>query len=141
MTPSPQPVADLDDFMRMVDVAFKALPEKFRALIHNVHIRVLRDVSASDRSELQLAPDETLLGLYTGIPLSEREFDSTDNTRLPDTVTLYMDPLITEANGDPSVLQRVITDTLWHELGHYFGMDEDQVQTKEREQTRSIDRE
>ena len=69
-------------------------------------------------------PPETLLGLYEGTPLPERTW-AHGNT-LPDKVTLFQNP-IEDASGDEDDVIVAIGETLIHELGHYFGMSEEQI--------------
>jgi predicted Zn-dependent protease with MMP-like domain len=99
-----------DDHVR---AAIDSLPPKVDAALRNVAI-VVRDENADD-------PD--LLGLYVGVPLPERGDDAGS---LPDTITIYRLPL--EADfPDPDELQREIRITVLHEIGHYFGLDEDRL--------------
>ena len=123
----------IDDeiFDRYVHEGFMAIPQEFRDQIRNVVIRIESRPSPQVRRELGLSRGETLLGLYTGVPLSERGSHYGVGMTLPDTVTLYKDPILDEAGEDPERIKAVIAETIWHEFGHYFGMDEYQVRTNE----------
>ena len=99
-----------DDHVR---AAIDSLPPEVAATLRNVAI-VVRDQNADD-------PD--LFGLYEGIPLPERGDDAGS---LPDTITIYRLPL--EADfSDPTELQHEIRITVLHEIGHYFGLDEERL--------------
>ena len=96
-----------------VRAALDSLPPDVAAALRNVAV-VVRDENADD-------PD--LLGLYEGVPLPERGDDAGS---LPDTITIYRLPL-EEEFPDPQELQREIRITVLHEIGHYFGLDEDRL--------------
>ncbi|MDP2158503.1 MAG: metallopeptidase family protein, partial [Nitrospirota bacterium] len=87
----------------------------------------------------QLQEGETLLGLYQGIPLTERGSEYGMGMTLPDTITLYRLPILEEARDmDRSFLDAVrivVRETLWHEVGHYFGMEEHEAHEREEEGT------
>lgn len=96
-----------------VRAALDALPERIAAALKNVAI-VVEDENRDD-------PD--LFGLYEGIPLPERG-DMAGH--LPDKITIYRLPL-EEEFPDPRELEEEIRITVLHELGHYFGLDEDRI--------------
>jgi predicted Zn-dependent protease with MMP-like domain len=76
---------------------------------------------------------DTLLGLYQGVPLTQR--GSWYQMVLPDKISLFQGPIEREARNSED-LPRVIYETLWHELAHYFGMEEHQVRRAERRRRR-----
>ena len=117
----------------LVARGIQALPEKFRSKIANVAILLEDEPSERVRREEGLAEDETLLGLYHGIPLSERGDGYGVGETLPDTITLYKKPILEEAQNNPEEVERVVTETIWHEFGHYFGLDEYEVRKREKE--------
>jgi len=99
-----------DDHVR---AALDELPPNIAAALHNVAV-VVEDENTDD-------PD--LLGLYHGVPLPERG----DMAGMPpDTISIYRVPL-EDSFPDPVELQEEIRITVLHELGHYFGLDEDQI--------------
>lgn len=110
-----------------------ALPEKFRSKIANVAILLEDEPNESVRREEELEDGETLLGLYHGIPLSERGDGYGVGETLPDTITLFKKPILEEAGNNPEEAQRIVTETIWHEFGHYFGLDEEEVRKRENE--------
>ena len=93
--------------------ALDSLPAEFAAALRNVAV-VVDDVNAED-------PD--LFGLYEGAPLPERGDDA---GALPDTITIYRRPLEDEF-PNPQELQHEIRITVLHEIGHYFGLDEERL--------------
>ena len=96
-----------------VRAALDSLPERIAAALKNVAI-VVEDENRDD-------PD--LFGLYEGVPLPERG-DMAGH--LPDKITIYRLPLEDEF-PDPRELEQEIRVTVLHELGHYFGLDEDRI--------------
>ena len=96
-----------------VRAALDGLPSHIAAALRNVAV-VVEDEHPDD-------PD--LFGLYEGIPLPERGDVA---GALPDTITIYRRPL-EDSYPDPSELRDEIRITVLHELGHYFGLDEDRI--------------
>jgi predicted Zn-dependent protease with MMP-like domain len=105
-------VTKFEDHVRR---ALDALPAELRQAMSNVEI-VVEDENEDD-------PD--LFGLYTGIPLTER--DSGYAGALPDKIEIYRLPLEDEFGDDPAVLEDEIRITVIHELAHHFGIDDDRL--------------
>lgn len=101
-----------DDVVRR---AVEGLPSELRQAMSNVEI-VVEDENPED-------PD--LLGLYTGIPLTER--DSGYAGVLPDKIEIYRLPLEEEFGHDVALLEDEIRITVVHELAHHFGLDDDRL--------------
>jgi predicted Zn-dependent protease with MMP-like domain len=113
--------AAFDDILRQV---LDDLPGMFRESIRNVAIVVEDRPPDWLLDELGLPPGETLYGFYHGVPLPERSV--LDSGNLPDRISVYRGPLM-EDFRDPGELARQIRTTLLHEIGHYFGMDEEDL--------------
>jgi predicted Zn-dependent protease with MMP-like domain len=96
----------------------------FREALRNVAIVVEERPPDWLLEELDIPPGETLYGFYHGIPLPERSV--LDSGTLPDKISVYRDPL-EEDFRDRGELVRQIRMTLLHEIGHYFGMDEEDL--------------
>ena len=111
-------------FDRVLRQAIRELPTMFRESLDNVAIVVEECPPDWLLEELDIVPGETLYGFYHGIPLPERSV--LDSGNLPDTISLYRRPL-EEDFRDPAELERQIRMTLLHEIGHYFGMDEEDL--------------
>jgi len=112
------------DFERMLRKAIDDLPERFRSALDNVAIVVEDRPPRWLLEELGVPPGETLYGIYHGIPLPERSVQDTGT--LPDKISIYRRPL-EEDFRDPEELADEIRITLLHEIGHYFGMDEEEL--------------
>ncbi len=124
------------EFEKLVAEGFEKLPEWAREKIKNVALLIEDQPSQEDREREGLDGDETLLGLYKGIPLSERGENYGVGMVMPDTITLYKLPIEEVAIEDGVDVSQVVADTIWHEFAHHFGMDEHEV--REREQKRGI---
>ena len=119
-------------FEKLVAEGFERLPEWVRQRIKNVALLVEDEPSEEDRKAEGLREDETLLGLYKGIPLSERGEHYGVGATMPDTITLYQIPIERAAEEDGIGVAQVVAETIWHEYAHHFGMDEGEVQARER---------
>jgi predicted Zn-dependent protease with MMP-like domain len=117
------------DFDALVEAAFRRIPARFRRRMQNVAVIVEPEPSASQLAAGRVPRGDTLLGLYEGRPLPVRS--SFEAFSMPDRITLFQGPIERAARG-PADVPRVIADTLWHEIAHYFGMDERQVRAAER---------
>lgn len=120
------------DWDAIIGKTLDAMPREFRERMDNVAIFVEDEPDGDVRRDEGLAPGETLLGYYRGIPLSERGDGYGVGETLPDTIFLYADPIAEEAGETDGDIARVAHETLWHELGHHFGLDEEQVRALER---------
>jgi predicted Zn-dependent protease with MMP-like domain len=120
-------------FEKLVAQGFERLPEWVQKKIQNVALLIEDEPSDEDRELQDLSEEETLLGLYKGIPLSERGVHYGEGMVLPDTVTLYRLPILEAAEEDGHDVRDVIADTIWHEYAHHFGIDEEGVHMLEKE--------
>ena len=136
-----------EEFRSIAEAAWAELPERFAKHVQNVALLIEDEPSAELRELEGLKKGETLLGHYHGIPNTERGAGYGVGGTLPDTITLYRLPLIEEAeeltDTDTSNfrknMEKVVRETLWHELGHYFGLDEPHVREREDEGTNRFD--
>lgn len=124
------------EFEKLVAEAFALLPQWVREKISNVALLIESEPSREVRKEEGLEDDETLLGLYRGIPLAARgDFYGVGGT-LPDTITLYQVPIEEVAAEDRTDVRTVIAETIWHEFAHHFGMNEHEVCEREQKRDR-----
>jgi predicted Zn-dependent protease with MMP-like domain len=112
-------------FQRLVAEALDGIPRRFRRAMKNVAVVVEDEPPAHLLEEMEIEPPDSLFGLYQGTPLPERSW-SYGNT-LPDRISIYQRP-IEEACEDDDEIRDCIAETVIHEFGHYFGMDEDQIE-------------
>lgn len=115
-----------EDFERVVEEALDLIPEELGRLIENVVVVVEDEPSDDDLREAGLDPEEeTLFGLYQGTALPERGLGSFGGA-LPDRIVVYRLPLLDYCASRRELL-REIRDTVVHEVGHYFGLDEEDL--------------
>jgi predicted Zn-dependent protease with MMP-like domain len=105
------------DFDALVERALRKIPRRFRARLANVAIVVEQE-----------PPRPNLLGLYHGRPLTARGVS--DGFVMPDRITIYQGPHERMARSREH-LQKLVDETVWHEVAHYFGLDERQVRAAE----------
>ncbi len=106
------------DFDAVVARALRRIPRQFRKRLDNVVVMVERE-----------PPRPGLLGLYHGRPLTVRS--ASDGFHMPDQITIYQGPHERMARSEEH-LEQMVADTVWHEIAHYFGMDEARVRRAER---------
>ncbi len=111
-------------FLKLVRKALAEVPDPFATWLENVDVLVEKRPTKRQRLEVGLEPDETLFGLYEGIPQTER--DSGYGMVLPDTITIFQEPLEREFR-DPEELVEEVRVTVLHELAHHFGMSDDEL--------------
>jgi len=111
-----------EKFEALVHDALKALPRSFRERIANVVV-VVEDWADDDTlDEMGIEPPDTLYGLYRGVDITRR--DSGYGNVLPDTIHIYQGP-IEEDCATPAEMADLVRDVVIHEVGHYFGLDDD----------------
>src|ERR1035438_3697790 len=121
------------EFDRLVEAAYARIPSRFRRRMKNVAMIVEPEPTGPQLARGRVPRGSTLLGLYEGRPLTARSvFDS---FTLPDRITIFQGPHERLAR-DPAHLARLVEDTVWHEVAHYFGMDEAGVRAAERRRRR-----
>ena len=111
--------------------ALDEIPAGFRKRLQNVAFVVEPEPSAQQLA--RLGGGGTLLGLYEGRPLTERSVFQP--FAMPDRITIFEGPHRRMA-VNPAHLQRLVSDTVWHEVAHYFGMNERQVRAAEARRRR-----
>ena len=114
------------EFEKAVRQALETIPNDLQAAIENVAVTVEEEPSVEDLISVGLNPKaDTLLGLYQGVPLPERG-PSTYGLDLPDRIVVYRRPLLEICFSRRELLDE-IRDTVIHELGHYFGLPEEEL--------------
>jgi predicted Zn-dependent protease with MMP-like domain len=116
-------------FDRLVADAWARIPARFRRRMKNIALLVEDEPNPAQLSRGRVPHGSTLLGLYEGRPLTQRSvFES---FAMPDRITIFQGPHERLARSQED-LARLVEDTVWHEVAHYFGMDERQVRAAER---------
>jgi len=113
------------EFEALVEQALRGLPRRFKDKIENVAVVVEEWADDETLQELGIEPPDTLYGLYRGTDLTRR--DSSYANVLPDTIHIYQGP-IEEDCADSEEMAELVRDTVIHEIGHYFGLDDDTME-------------
>ena len=108
-------------FARLVSRAVAELPERYRERMRNVEI-VIRDEADPRPSRGESERGETLLGLYEGVPLTERR----EEPWLPDRISIFRRP-IEAMSSSPRVQAKIVRDTVIHEIAHHFGISDERL--------------
>jgi predicted Zn-dependent protease with MMP-like domain len=121
---------DRKQFEQLVAEALASIPRRFRTAMQNIAI-VVEDEPAPDvLAEMEIEPPDTLLGLYQGTPLTERT--SAYGNVLPDRVLIFQGPHERAAEDEDDLIV-AIGETLIHEIGHYFGLSEAEIEAIEEQ--------
>ena len=122
----------LADFEALAETAYARLPARFRGLCDHVVIRV-EDFPADDVIvEMDLQGPFDILGLFTGIGLPQ-DGAVAETGRLPNIIHLYRRPILDYWAEHEEALGAIITHVLVHEIGHHFGLSDEDMQRIENE--------
>jgi predicted Zn-dependent protease with MMP-like domain len=122
----------MKSFDEIVGKAYERLPEWIRTKVKNVALLVEDVPDAETVKELELQSNMELLGFYRGVPRTVKNND--ESFTMPDSIVLYKLPIEDEAKMTGKSVEDVAYETLWHEIGHHFGLDEDDIQKREKEE-------
>ena len=114
-----------EQFERLVIEATSLIPRRFRREMKNLAVVVEDEPSRELLDEMEIEPPDSLYGLYQGTPLPERAW--THGNALPDKITLFQRPIEQDCD-DVDDVRAVIGETLIHEVGHYFGLSEEEIE-------------
>lgn len=111
-------------FARCVEEALRDVPEPFAGHLEEVRVEVRDRPSPAQLRSVGLSEEDLLLGLYEGRPLTERSV--TDGPVQPDVIYIFQDDLQQVSDSERQLIEE-IRRTVLHEIGHFFGMDEEQL--------------
>jgi len=112
-------------FEQLVSEALATIPGQFRKAMANLVIAVEDEPSEETLQEMGIDAPDTLFGLYQGTPLTERGWSY--GNALPDRILLFQGPHEREAEDEDDLVAS-IGETLIHEIGHYFGLSEEEIE-------------
>lgn len=112
------------EFEELVNKALDTIPKLYQDYLNNVAITIADEPSATQREKLKLRCDQTLFGLYEGIPLTQR--GAGYNLVLPDRITIFKLPMVHYVDSKKELAEQV-RHTLWHEIAHYYGLNHEQI--------------
>lgn len=119
---------DREKFEELVREGIDAIPERFLEKLDNVDIVIEDEPNEEQVKKLKLSKHFRLLGLYEGIPQTKRGYYS---GVLPDKITIFKKSIEEIAFNDERV-KEIVKNTVWHEIAHHFGMDEERVRRAEK---------
>ena len=113
-----------DQFQVLVTEAMASLPQRFRDAMVNMAIVVEDEPTLDQLREVEVEPPDTIYGIYEGIPLPERQW--AQGNVLPDKITIFRVPILEDSLDEDDIVVGV-GETLIHEVGHYFGLSEEEI--------------
>ena len=112
-------------FEQLVEQILATLPVEYADRLHNLVFTIEDWADAGLLAEFGFEDPAELLGFFSGTPLTERSFEQIDTG--PEMISLYQGAIELEARRSGLPLQQVIRETLWHEIAHYFGFSEEEM--------------
>ena len=113
-----------EQFEQLVGEALDSLPDEIQGWLDNVAVVVGRQPTRSQLVQAGLGPGELLFGLYVGVPKTHRGF--TYGEIVPDKIIIFQGP-IERMCRSPTGIRDCVRRTVLHEIGHHFGLDEDEL--------------
>ena len=110
------------EFELLVERSLRRLPKRFRERLQNIAVVVEDWADDETLEDMGIEPPDTLYGLYRGTDLTRR--DTNYGNVLPDVITIYQGPIEEDAEDEDDMAE-IVRETVVHELGHYFGLDDD----------------
>ncbi len=116
---------DRDRFGELVEAALAEVPPPFDELLAEVPIEVRDRPDHRHLRQANIEPGGLLLGLYVGRPRTQRSVE--DSATMPDVIYIFQNPIEQVSHSEEDLIHQVRT-TVLHEIGHHFGMDEDDLE-------------
>jgi predicted Zn-dependent protease with MMP-like domain len=117
---------DAEAFRALVERALASIPARFRPYLDNVTVEAQDRPSRRILRQVELDDDEALYGYYEGTPLTERGAE--DVPLYPDRIWIYQGPLEEDYGDDAEEIVRQIRITVLHEIGHHFGLSDEDME-------------
>lgn len=123
-----------EEFEKMISDALDSLPQERVEGLKNIAITYDDEPSREQRVKLKLRGNQTLFGLYEGIPMTSKpaagSILSGNAMVLPDKITIFKLPIL-YASETIEAAREQVRHTLWHEIAHYYGLDHDRIEKLE----------
>lgn len=113
-----------EQFASLISRAMDELPQEYIRGLDNVVVTYDDEPTPHQRKKMKLRENQTLFGLYEGIPRTQR--GAGYNLVLPDKITIFKLPML-RIHYDEDSLYREVKHTLWHEIAHFYGLDHDRI--------------
>jgi methionine--tRNA ligase beta chain len=114
-------------FEDLISESLKKLPYRFLNKLKNVAIIAQDKPSEFQKQQLGYSSGGCILGLYEGVPQIKRQHY---NRAAPDKITLFQKNIENAAGGDEEKIKEIVQETVWHEIAHHFGMNEEEIQKR-----------
>lgn len=114
------------EFDQLITRAMDELPQKYIKGLNNVAIVYADDPDEYQAKKANLNEHSLLLGLYEGIPLTQRGSGANYSGVLPDKITLFKHSILAVTRNEAELFEQ-IKRTLWHEIAHYYGLNHDRI--------------
>lgn len=118
------------EFESLVDQALASVPQWFLEKLENIEVIIEEEPSGGLLRRMGVGKGGTLLGLYEGVPLDRRGFYY--GNVLPDRIVLFKGPILGMGGGPDEIAARV-REVVIHEIGHYFGLSDEELSRLEKE--------
>jgi predicted Zn-dependent protease with MMP-like domain len=118
-----------EEFDKIISQAMDELPDEYIQKLNNIVVTYEDEPTPEQHEKLRLRCDQTLFGLYEGIPLTKR--GAGYNFVLPDKITIFKNPILAFSH-DLTSFKAHVKHTLWHEIAHFFGLDHGRIHAIER---------
>jgi len=125
------PILTDAEFEALVSEGVESIPERFLKKLENIAITIADEPTRAERKRMGLHGHDTLYGLYEGVPLTLR--GENYGFVLPDKITIFKRPILEDGAGDRARIREIVRDTVWHEIAHYFGYDDPEIEKREEE--------
>ena len=112
-----------EKFEKLVKEGIKAIPKKFLEKLDNVDIVIEDQPNHEQRKKLKLKNDSVIFGLYEGLPQTKRWHYG---QVLPDKITIFQKEIEKVAQSEKEI-REIVKNTVWHEIGHHFGLEEKRI--------------
>ncbi|MCX6764385.1 MAG: metallopeptidase family protein [Candidatus Nealsonbacteria bacterium] len=119
---------ELEKFEKLVNEGIRAIPEKILKKLENVDVVIEDEPAVYQLRKIKLKRDSVLFGLYEGVPQNKRWGYG---QALPDKISIFKKAIENYARSEEEI-KEIVMNTVWHEIAHHFGMDEEMVRESER---------
>lgn len=113
-----------EEFEKLVNESLDRLPKRYLESLKNIAIVIADEPTPEQKKALKLRCDQTLFGLYEGVPLTRR--GNTLGILPPDKITIFKLP-IAAYSANEAQLKDQVARTVWHEVAHYYGLNHQQI--------------
>jgi predicted Zn-dependent protease with MMP-like domain len=127
-------IMDRPEFEILVQNSLRQLPRRFKQKLANISVEV-EDRPSQELLNAMGIRSGTLFGLYQGVPLTKREWNY--GNMLPDRIVIYQHPIESVAASTEEI-EKIVTDTVIHEIGHYFGFSDKELREIDAEKRKDM---